>query len=226
MAHKHNALILSDSDDEISKTQATILTRDKPIHEILGGGKVADVLLWRDRNVSAALLLGMTAIWFLFEVAEYNLVTLLCHFAITSMLALYLWSIAADILKRDGPQFLENILQESLFQDLGFILHRRLNQILRLLLHISSGTDLPTFLLIVVSLYVLSVIGTFFSFVNLLYIGFLCIQTLPIAYDRHEEEINNLFGHIIVDLRKKYRRFKKTYVNKIPRGPVKEKKTS
>lgn len=46
MAHKHNALILSDSDDEIVKTQATILSRDKPIHEILGGGKGTITSAW------------------------------------------------------------------------------------------------------------------------------------------------------------------------------------
>ena len=60
---------------------------------------VADVLLWRNKNVSAALLLGMTVIWFLFEVVEYNLVPLLCHISITMMLVLFIWSTAADILK-------------------------------------------------------------------------------------------------------------------------------
>jgi hypothetical protein len=44
------------------------------------------------------------------------------------------------------------------------------------------------------------------------------------VYDRYEEEINNLAGHMIVDLRRKYRWFKKRYLNKIPRGPLKEKK--
>ena len=60
---------------------------------------MADVLLWRDRNVSAAFLLGITLIWFLFEVVEYNIVTLLCHISITTMLVIYLWSTLADILK-------------------------------------------------------------------------------------------------------------------------------
>jgi len=60
---------------------------------------VADMLLWRDRNLSAAVLGGMTVIWFLFEIAEYNLVTFLCHISITTMLVLFIWSTAADILK-------------------------------------------------------------------------------------------------------------------------------
>ncbi|OIW03623.1 hypothetical protein TanjilG_22280 [Lupinus angustifolius] len=51
------------------------------------------------------------------------------------------------------------------------------------------------------------------------------MQGLPIVYEQYEEEINNLVGHIILDFRKKYRRFDKRYLNKIPRGPMKEKKT-
>lgn len=47
---------------------------------------------------------------------------------------------------------------------------------------------------------------------------------LPIVYERYEEEISNLVGNAIVDVRKNYRRFEKSYLSKIPRGPVKEKK--
>ncbi|XP_019464557.1 PREDICTED: reticulon-like protein B9 [Lupinus angustifolius] len=211
-----------DFNDEIT-TQTNIFPHRKPIHEVLGGGKVADVLLWRDRNVSAVLLFGMTAIWFLFEVAEYSFVTLLCHISITTMLVLYIWSKVADILKWNGPQIIETLLQDSYFQDLASIFHRRFNHLSRVLHYISCGTDLPQFFLIIVSLYIMSVIGSYFSFINLLYIGFLCIQTLPIVYDRYEEEINNVVGHIILDLRKIYRRFEKGYLKKIPRGAVKKK---
>lgn len=49
---------------------------------------------------------------------------------------------------------------------------------------------------------------------------------LPFVYERYEEEINNLVGDMILDLRRKYRRFERKYINKIPRGPMKEKKNS
>ncbi|KHN03213.1 Reticulon-like protein B9, partial [Glycine soja] len=178
-----------------------------------------------DRYVSGALLGGMTVIWFLFEIVEYNFVALLCHISITTMLVLFIWSTVADIFKWKGPQIPNIVLQESFFHDLASILHKRFNQLLPMLLHISCGIDLPIFLLNIVSLYILSVIGSYFSFVNLLYIGFLCMQTLPIVYERYEEEINNWVSDIIIVIRKNYRRFNKNYLNKIPRGPVKAKKT-
>ncbi|QCD92245.1 reticulon-like protein B9 [Vigna unguiculata] len=215
----------SDSDNEIIGARVKLFGHEKPIHQLLGGGKVADMLLWRDRNLSAALLGGMTVIWFLFEIVEYNFVTLLCHISITTMLVLFIWSTAADIFKWKPPQIPNIILQESFFQELAFILHRRFNQLLPMLLHISCGIDLPIFLLNIVSLYILSVIGSYFSFVNLLYIGFLCVHTLPIVYERYEEEINNWVSDMIIVFRKNYRIFKKNYLNRIPRGPVKPKKT-
>ncbi|KAF5756387.1 hypothetical protein HanXRQr2_Chr17g0814061 [Helianthus annuus] len=64
--------------------------RERPIHEILGSGK--DILLWRNKAISGAHFIGMMGIWFLFEVAEYNLVTFFCHVTITTMLVVFIWS--------------------------------------------------------------------------------------------------------------------------------------
>ncbi|XP_004512890.1 reticulon-like protein B9 [Cicer arietinum] len=214
----------SDSDNEIITTRPKLFEHEKSIHEILGGGKVADILLWRNTNVSAAIFVGVTVMWFLFEIVEYNLVPLICHISITIMLVLYIWSILADILKWKGPQIPEIVLQESFFNDLASILYTRFNQLLKMLLYISCGIDLPLFLLNIGSLYIVSVIGSYFSFVNLIYIGFLSIQTLPFLFDRYDEEINNLFGDVTFILKKNYRKFDKNYIKKIPRGPMKAKK--
>jgi len=50
------------------------------------------------------------------------------------------------------------------------------------------------------------------------------MQTLPFVFERYDEEINNLFGNIMSVLKKKYGMFEKTYLRKISRGPVKDKK--
>jgi hypothetical protein len=57
---------------------------------------VADVLLWENKKVSAALSVGMTVLWLLFEVAEYNLVTLFSHISIATMLIVFIWFTTAD----------------------------------------------------------------------------------------------------------------------------------
>lgn len=58
---------------------------------------VADVLLWKDKITSTVIVAGFSMVWFLFEVAEYNLVTLLCHILIALMLILFVWYNAAGL---------------------------------------------------------------------------------------------------------------------------------
>ncbi|KAH0676947.1 hypothetical protein KY290_024003 [Solanum tuberosum] len=48
----------SDSDNDLTPT-SKLLGRQRPIHSVLGGGKVADILLWRDKRSSGAILIAV-----------------------------------------------------------------------------------------------------------------------------------------------------------------------
>ncbi|KAK9925820.1 hypothetical protein M0R45_023085 [Rubus argutus] len=215
----------SDSDDIYGTSHgARLFGRERPIHQVLGGGKVADVLLWRNRNVSAALMGAMTVIWFLFEVVEYNFITLLCHASITTMLVIFIWRTGAEIFRLTPPRIPELILHESTFREVASMVHKRSNRFLSKLLDSAIGRDLPFFILAIVSLYILSVIGTYFSFLNLLYLGFLCMETLPFLYEKFEDDVDHLAGKVSREIQRSYRKFEAQFLNKIPRGPVKDKK--
>lgn len=67
---------------------------------IVGSYAVADILLWKNRNLSAGVLAGATLIWFLFDVVEYIIIPLLCQIAILAMLVIFIWSNAAPLLDR------------------------------------------------------------------------------------------------------------------------------
>ncbi|KAL6183229.1 PREDICTED: reticulon-like protein B9 [Fragaria vesca subsp. vesca] len=214
----------SDSDDIYEAKHSRLFGRERPIHQVLGGGKVADVLLWRNRNVSAALLGVMTVIWFLFEVVEYNFVTLLCHASITTMLVIFIWRMVTEIFKLTPPRIPKVILDESTFRNVASMVHKKLNRFLSKLIDSACGKDLPFFILAIFSLYILSVIGTYFSFLNLLYLGFLCLETLPVLYEKFEEDVDHLAGKVTRELKRSYRKFEAQFLNKIPRGPVKDRK--
>ncbi|KAF9617244.1 hypothetical protein IFM89_035188 [Coptis chinensis] len=64
----------------------------------------------------------------------------------------------------------------------------------------------------------------YFTMMNLLCLGFLCIGTLPALYKRYEREVGYLAGTRTQDIRKLYKKLDSRVLNKIPRGPVKEKK--
>ncbi|KAA3458344.1 reticulon-like protein B9 isoform X1 [Gossypium australe] len=193
-----------ESDGETTTPRVNFFGRERPVHAILG---VADVLLWRNQKLSATLLFGVTAIWYLFEVVEYNFVTLFCHICITTMLII--------------PELISN---EDAFREVVSTIHRRLNELLRKFLHIAGGNDPLYFFLVLTSLYIISVIGSIFNFLDLLFVGFLCMETLPYLYARYEKEVEYHAGQMTRKASKMYKRFDSRVLNKIPRGPVKEKK--
>lgn len=104
--------------------------REKPVHHLLGGGKcrvflvtmpifchnqvalshhkwhcllkraAADVLLWRNKKISAGVLTSATAVWVLFEWLNYNFLTLMSFALILGMLAQFVWQNASGFLNR------------------------------------------------------------------------------------------------------------------------------
>jgi hypothetical protein len=138
---------------------------------IVGSYAVADILLWKNRNLSAGVLAGATLIWFLFDVVEYNIIPLLCQIAILAMLVIFIWSNAAPLLDRAPPRIPEIIISEHAFREMALTVHYKLTYTVSVLYDIACGKDLKRFLLVVGSLLVLSAIGSSCSLTSLLYIG-------------------------------------------------------
>nr|CAB3477996.1 unnamed protein product [Digitaria exilis] len=188
-------------------------------------GKLADILLWKDRNLSAGVLIAATLIWYLFEVVEYNIIPLLCQIAILAMLVIFIWSNAAPLLDIPPPRIPEVIISEHAFRQIAQTIHYKLAYTVDALYDIACGKDLKKFLLVIVSLLISSEVGSSYSFTSLLYLGFLCAHTLPALYERYETEVDHLAARGSEDIKRFYRRLDSNLLNKIPRGPVKTKLT-
>ncbi|GFP85385.1 reticulon-like protein b9 [Phtheirospermum japonicum] len=210
----------SDSDDHEPTSPKRFFRTEKPFHAILGGGKAYDIVLWRNKKLSAAILIGSTVIWSLFEVGEYNFVTLACHISIITMLILFLWSSGAGLIDWSPPDPRAITIPESTVR----WLFGEINKMLFKFYHISSGKDLKTFFLVISFLWILSGIGNYFSSLNLLYIGFLGLMSIPALYERYENEVDYLASKGNRDMKRLYKKIDNKFLNKIPRGPIKEKK--
>ncbi|TVT96753.1 hypothetical protein EJB05_58026 [Eragrostis curvula] len=197
---------LSDSSSDDDRPTITLFRRNRSVHKQLGGRKVADILLWRNRNLSAGILAGATLVWFLFDVVEYNIVTLLCHIALLGMLLLFIWSNAAPLFDRPPPQIPEVIVSEHAFREIALTIHYKLAHFVSILYDIACGKDLKKFLLVIGSLWVVAVVGDTCSFTTLLYIGFLCAFTAPALYERYEAEVDHLIAKGGEDLKKFYKK--------------------
>ncbi|WOL14677.1 hypothetical protein Cni_G23458 [Canna indica] len=222
----------SGSDDEKSKVSAAVKSkiyrlfgREKPVHKILGGGKPADVFLWKDKKASAIVLGGATTVWILFELMEYHLLTLFCHCIILSLTIIFLWSNITTLINKSPPHIPEVSIPEDLAVNIARSLRYEINSGFAILREIATGRDLKKFLVVIAGLWVLSIVGDNTSFLTLFYIVFVMLHTVPFLYDKYEDQVDAFAEKATVEFKKHYRVFHAKYLSKIPRGPLKDKKS-
>ncbi|KAL2543696.1 Reticulon-like protein B2 [Forsythia ovata] len=220
----------SSSDDEDEKKSSIkakayrLFGREKPVHKALGGGKPADVFLWRDKKVSAGVLGGATAIWVLFDVLEYHLLTLVCYGLILALAILFLWSNASTFINKSPPRIPEVIIPEEPVLKFVSALRIEINRAFSILKEIASGRDLKKFLCVIAGLWVLSIIGSCCDFLTLVYIITVLLCTVPVLYEKYEDKVDSFAEKAMAELKKQYAVLDDKVLSKIPRGPSKDKK--
>ncbi|CAL1399370.1 unnamed protein product [Linum trigynum] len=65
-------------------------SRERNLHQILGEGLVTDVVLWRQTNISAGILLVTVASWGIFEISGYTLLLLVSSVLLLLLSILFL----------------------------------------------------------------------------------------------------------------------------------------
>ncbi|KAK8584187.1 hypothetical protein V6N13_109579 [Hibiscus sabdariffa] len=220
----------SDSDDDKpseSSMKAKVFRlfgREKPVHHVLGGGKQADIFLWRNKKVSAGALSVATVIWVLFELFEYHLLTLVCHLLILALALLFLWSNASTFIHKSPPRIPDVQIPKDPILEFAQALRLEINRALALLREIASGRDLKKFLSVIAALWVLSIVGNWCNFLTLLYIVFILLHTVPVLYEKYEDKVDPFAEKAWHEIKKQYAVFDAKVLSKIPRGPLKEKK--
>nr|KJB24287.1 hypothetical protein B456_004G137000 [Gossypium raimondii] len=142
----------SDSDDDKpseSSMKAKVFRlfgRERPVHDVFGGGKQADIFLWRNKKISAGALGVATVIWVLFELLEYHLLTLVCHLLILALALLFLWSNAATFIHKSPPRIPEVQIPKDPVLEFAQALRFEINRGFAVLRDIASGRDLKKFL--------------------------------------------------------------------------------
>ncbi|CAL9007360.1 unnamed protein product [Prunus brigantina] len=223
--HESSSSSSSDSDNEKPESPKSekpkvfrIFGREKPVHHVFGGGKPADVFLWRNKKVSAGVLGGATAVWVLFELLEYHLLTLVSHILIGTLAVLFLWSNAHSFIHKTPPRIPEVHLPEEPFLQVASELRLQINWAFAVLHDIASGRELKKFLIVIAGLWVLSIVGTWCNFLTLFYISFVLLHTVPVIYEKYEDKIDPCAEKATIEFKKHYAVFDAKVLSKIPQG--------
>ncbi|KAJ6679754.1 RETICULON [Salix purpurea] len=232
--HHESSSSSSDSESDSEKKSNTsesvkekiwrLFGREKPLHHVLGGGKPADVFLWRNKKVSAGVLGFATAIWVLFELAEYNLLTLVCHILILSLALMFLWSNAHSFIKKSPPRIPQVHIPEEPVLQVASALCVEINGAFVVLRSIAAGKDLKKFLIVIAGLWVMSIVGSWCHFLTLFYICFILLHSVPVLYEKFEDKIDPLAEKAMIEIKKQYAVFDAKVLSKIPLAALKAKR--
>ncbi|EPS64109.1 hypothetical protein M569_10676 [Genlisea aurea] len=197
--------------------------RQKTVHETFGGGKPADIFLWRSKKHSAAFLGGSTLLWILFEILGYHLLTLVCYILIFAIVSLFSWSNATVFLNKRPPHIPDVQLPEEPFIEVVSALRAVINRLLKELRGIASGRDFKKFLQVIGSLWVLSIVGSFFNFLTLAYALSVLFFTVPAVYEKYDDKIDGFAEKGVSEIKRRYAVLDAKYLRKIPRVPLDKK---
>ncbi|KAJ9548807.1 hypothetical protein OSB04_021350 [Centaurea solstitialis] len=181
---------MEESEEKKHKKRRHLFGRQKTLHATLGSARTADILLWRQKQLSGAILVSATVIWLLFEWIGYHLLPFLCHFLILTLAILFLWSNLSSFVNKAPPTFPDIRLSQELCDCIALILKDQINQACLFLREMTSGKDLKRFLTVIFTLWVVSVIGGWFEFLTLVYIWFVVLLTGPLFYEKNEDLVD------------------------------------
>ncbi|KAK9663872.1 hypothetical protein RND81_14G003800 [Saponaria officinalis] len=210
-------------EEEVSEYTESVTTqfnrlfgRQKPVHKVLGGGKSADVLLWRNKKISASVLAVATFIWVMFEWLNYHFLSLICFGLALAMLAQFLWSNASGFLNRERSNVPRIHLPEEWFVNIGMSVGAEVNRVLRIMQDVACNGTLKQFLLVAGSLFVASVIGSWCNFLTVFYIGFVAAHTLPVLYEKYDDQVDGFVDNLLGSMQHHYKKIDARVLSRIP----------
>lgn len=201
-----------------------LFNRQRSIHQVLGGGKPADVILWRKKYVSAGILIGATLAWILLERSGYTLLSIISNVLLLLIVGLFIWANATAFIHKPPPRIPELHLSEDMVVSFASALRVEINKALAIAHDIALGKDLKVFLKVVAVLWGLSIVGGWFHFLTLIYISVVLSHTVPVIYERYEDQIDSYSKVAMDEAHKHYRTINDVVAKKFPKAGFKEKK--
>ncbi|KAK4278916.1 hypothetical protein QN277_016691 [Acacia crassicarpa] len=199
LAEKWKPVFEGESSNSLNTQFRRLFGRQKPVHHLLGGGKSADILLWRDKKISASVLTSATSIWFI-------------------------WSNASGYSSSMPTEVPRLALPEDFFVNIATTAGAEVNRGLRFLQDVSCGGNLKQFLVVVGSLMAAAMIGGWCNFITVIYIGFVAAHTLPVLYEKHEDEVDNFVYKVLDEMKNRFGGLDAGLLSRISKSKLKGKK--
>ncbi|RVX03072.1 Reticulon-like protein B16 [Vitis vinifera] len=185
----------------------------------------ADVLLWKRRRVSCGTIVVATVAWILFERSGLSFLSICSDVLLILIVVLFLRANYAAFRNKQLKSLPELELSEEMVNSVAGSFRVKINYLLLMAHDITLGKDFRLFFKVVLGLWLLSVVGSSFSFFTLAYIGTIISITVPALYSKYEEHVDKYFGIIHRKFSKHYKLVDENVIRRIPPGLSKDKET-
>ncbi|RXH94733.1 hypothetical protein DVH24_024417 [Malus domestica] len=141
----------------------------------------ADILLWKRGRVSFGTIIVATVSWLVFERSGLSFLSICADVLLILVVLLFLCANYADFRNKQLQTLPELVVSEEMVHNVAASFRVKINNVLLMAHDITLGKDFRLFFKVVVCLWLLSVIGSFFSFFTLAYIAIcnVCMTVLP-----------------------------------------------
>ncbi|CAL0300346.1 unnamed protein product [Lupinus luteus] len=187
------------------------------VHHALGGALVADVLLWKNWCGGVAILVSATTFWYLFEHAGYNFLSFVVNVMLLLVVILFLWAKAANLLNRPLPPLPDLEISEETIAKVADVMQIRINRVLSVAHDIAIERNLLLCLQVAGILWVISYVGSLFNFLTLIYIGVLLSLSVPLLYDKYQDQIDEKLYSVHGIIQPHYTKIHAIVLSKIPK---------
>ncbi|PQM36619.1 reticulon-like protein B2 [Prunus yedoensis var. nudiflora] len=126
---------------------------------------------------------------------------------------------------RSPPRFPKVQIPEKPVLQIASAITIEINRAFVILREIASGKDLKQFLSVIAGLWVLSILGKRYNFLTLVYIVVVLLFTLPVFYEKYDDQVDAFAEKAMIEIKKQYAVFDAKVLSKVPKGQMKDKKT-
>ncbi|KAI3788559.1 hypothetical protein L2E82_01329 [Cichorium intybus] len=210
----------------MSSSDRLLFNRQTSVHQILGGGLFADVVLWRHKNVTMWILIVTLSSWMMFERSNYTFLSYLSNVLLLLLVILFLWSKSAQILNRPTPPIPHLQLSEETTNEAATLIREQINRVLSVSHDIALGKDSKMFAKVAAFLFLISIIGSLTDFRTLCYTSVFVVLMVPVAYERYEENVDSILVKGNMKLKELYIRFDEECIKKVSKWILEKNKLS
>jgi len=83
---------------------------------------------------------------------------------------------------------------------------------------VACGGNIKQLLGVVGSLWAAAVLGSWFNFLTVLYVGIVAAHTLPVFYERYDDQVDSFVYKVLDQFQGQYSKLDAGFLSKIPKG--------